>query len=278
MCKLAGPRCSHYAQDTLNIVARRQQKAADELQAYEDKYADVLLKEEDLNKSDIIHQHKHQRLVDAAKEQSDKLEQAKFDYYSTPLGQEELQKNIDDAIEAGDEEAQKRAEEILAVANEHRKWQRHAGKTLREIEAAEGPEAALEEAQRRAAELETSKEETETKLLEAQTELLELEAENAKDDAEIAELEEKVEELEKTEEELAEEERVKLALAKKRMRNRIILIGAVLGAIFTYQLIMHATTGKQSQMMQYAKSAATRRGVGMAQNTLQNIFTAKAKA
>ena len=269
MCRV-GKRCSKYASETLEIVSNRHEKVKAELSAYTEKYADTLEKSDDLTKSDLIHQHKHQRLVEFEAELAEKRNQAKFEYYSTPVGQAELEKDILDAREAGNEELAVGSEQALEYARKFRIWQRDSTRELKEIEETDGIEAAEAEALRRVEALDKLQEEQVVERERLEAELETLNREESDDEKIQKELEEKEEK-----EKLAEEEKITLEQARKRRRNRIILISALVSAVAVYALIMNFTSGQKSQMLQYAKSAGIRRGIASGQKFIAGAFKGK---
>lgn len=282
MCKVAGPRCSQYSKDTLDILSRRNTKVSNALADYEEKYTDTLAKEEDLSKSDTIRHHKHQRLLLEAEEVQKKFEQAEFDYYSCPVGQKELEERIAEAVAAEDEVEADRLKIVLEGAQNYRKVQQRTGRELREIEAELGPEAAHEEALRRSEELDSLQQETQTKLLEAQTERLRLEQEINSNDEEINELEERLDKAEDAIEEMTDEQRQAeyeaaqaLQKAKEKKILMLSLLGAAAASVLLFQVTQWVITGRKSQLLQYARSSASRKAVSFAQRTASDFFKKK---
>lgn len=253
MCKAkAGPRCSRYAEHTLEFAKKRFETKDTELKAYEEKYADSLDKApEEFSKFDTVKQHKYARLLAEHEDTQKKFKEAEFEYMASPVGETKLVEELDAAKEAGDEEKVKELETTLEHTRNYRQWQRNTNRSLKQIEEEDGIDAAQEEATRRLKALEDMDQEHATKKLELENDLATLEKEQEED-----------EEAEKAHEDgtkpLTDAELKKL---RQRKIARIALISAAAFALLSYILIMRAATGQKSQLLGYAKSYGMRQGM-----------------
>lgn len=262
-----GWRCSDYATSTLKITTKRLEKVQKEKTAYEEKYAESLANTENPSPRDLIRQNKHKRLVESEKAHQQIVAGAEFQYNSCPVGQAELQEDLQKATEAGDVPLQEELEARIQAATDYRADARENLRTLETVEKEEGPEAAQEKTW----ELYEEAVETETEaLILGEKSKVELDAARA----EAEEYERAMAEYRKNNRiDTPEEERAK-ALKKKMI---LLTVGTLAAAVLAYSLIAQASGGKKSQLLQTGKSMLMRQAMTGGRQALTRLVSNSGK-
>ena len=243
-----GVRCSDYATSTLAITKKRLEKVQTEKSSYEEKYAQSLANTENPSPRDVIRQNKYKRLCESVTAHQTVVDGAEFEYFSCPVGQAELEADLQKAVEAGDAPLKEELEARIQAGQDYRARCRQDLRDLQAIEAEQGPEAAAEAGWQKYEK--AVEEETEAIIQTEKTK-----AELAAAEAEAAEYERAMEEYRRNNRvDTPEEEREK---ARKR-KMQMLVIGTLAAAVLAYSLTRQASTGEKSQLLQYGKSMMMR--------------------
>lgn len=264
MCKLRpGPRCSDYAVGTLDVTQKRLDRTKNELAEYKEKYAESLAKEgEDVGKRDAIRISKKERLEGVVEAQEQALAEAEFEYHACPVGQKELNEDLEKATAEGDEAKVQELTARLEAGKEYRAAQNKALRTLDKVEEEQGPEVAQAVAMDMYEE--ASEEETEA-LIGLQQSSVELEAARA----EREEYEKALEEYRANDRIDTPEEEAAKARKRKMMLTLIVVAGA---SVLAFSLAHQAATGKKSSILQYGRSMAMRQAMIGGRRTIGNLL------